>query len=162
MAGLGFTLLESVFLGGKTTSVIGMATSTLISAITTTTSGILSGIKYLSQHRDQSKELIDELNRTDLEATVTVIGLLVMELDEKSKKDQLSDSLLKGLELLHSVMNDIHLLLKEITESIEDHKHKWFSSWRSFNTESFVDKIREKNNVLLKRYGLVLDILKIK
>lgn len=156
MTSLGFAFLESTLLGGKTLSIVGIATSGIISCITTTAGGIIKGIQYILANKNHAQDLAQYMYAIDLETQVHIIALFIMEIENV---DQLPDSIVKTLEALRQILVSMHELVTQCHQQLEAHMHKWFKSWRSFDAHEWIQQLKEQNGILQIRHQMLIQLL---
>jgi hypothetical protein len=106
----------------------------------------------------QVEEVVDIINKKDIEATLQVIEGLVNEISELKKKPK---SMIKALENLNTTLKRVHELLEIIHNKTLEHSNKYFSSWRSLDIKNETKQLEIEFNLLEKRFNLLHKILMI-
>jgi len=156
---LATSVLGTVMLTSQAGSVITtVGTNIIVGTITTTTSSIISVVKYLATNNQPGiNEIVTALNNIDLEFTISIIEQLVKEQEHK----ELSESIHQALTGLHKILELIHEELNTIKIAIENHNSKYFTNWRSFSWTGNLDSIKKYNEIFKHRYSILFELLKI-
>ena len=65
---------------------------------------------------------------------------------------------------MYKIQETIELLNKELNyiyENIKDHENKYFHNWRALDISTNIELVEKLNTVLLHRYNILIDLLKI-
>lgn len=149
----------AVMSGAKAMTIFdSVGTSLLVRTLSNTTGSICSMVSSLTSYDQPGvMEVIDELNSIDLSFTISVIEQLVNETDV----DTVSESIKRALWGVNKILENIHNELQDIQEAIERHRAKYFSNYRIFTCKSNIRSIKEHKKILLSRYQMLIDLLKI-
>ena len=150
-------LLGTVLIGGKTIPIIRtIGMNFIIKTITTTTTSICNLIQYISE-RYATKDIIETLKSIDIDYSVNIIEQLVAE----QEKDETPISVKMALVGVNEILDDIHVELNKIKETIDYHESKWFSKWRTFDCSNHVSLIKSYKIKLDRRYKKLIELLQI-
>jgi len=134
------------------------------SSITTITSAarsigeVINGISRSST--PDKKNVIDLLNRLDLEETIKVVDSMLKEI---SRDNLESNTLQLCLDSLIDILKKIEFELKRIDYMLKYNSNIWIlSSFRSHDCTSNMKKIEEYKNILDVRLKRFVNMLKIK
>lgn len=156
--------MNTIISGIQTISIINrVGINVIVMTITATTSSIgslLSHINVISNSgRGPNIELVkNAVNSIDLEFTIEILEELVK---EQNYRDDVQVSIKKALDGVNDILVEIDTELKVVKEAIEYHNTKYFNSWRSFDSKYSIETIKKNNNILLKRYEILINLLKI-
>jgi len=154
--------MEALILGAKGIAVINqLGYDLVIGTLTTTTSSVVSGIKWLSSY-DQpgAKDVANTLVEIDLEFMVSVIDELVKEQQDNINASHVG-SVTKALEGVTGILQSIDQELGTIKKALEHHQTKYFNSWRTFDCSCNIEVIKKHKAILDNRYKILTDLLKI-
>lgn len=160
MATLGLALAETILLSNKATVALStLGTDLIINTIKTSTTSVGTLINYISKSTAQPsvKDIIDELNKLDLEFMVAIIEQLVSEQQGKNLHESVRKALTGVNNSLLKIVDELHV----IKLAIEYHETKYFNYWRSFSCDCNIETVRNHSGVLQKRYNILIDLLKI-
>lgn len=159
MAEIVVGLLGTAFLTGKATTLVStLGCDLIISTITRSTKGICSVLTYFATSNHSGiKEIINQLDQTDLEFYISIIEQVVNEQEGK----ELPVSVKKALIGVNDILTLIHKELDEIKKSLEYHETKYFNTWRSFSLQYNIETIKKHNDLLKNRYSVLIELLKI-
>ena len=159
MATLASGLIGTMILSSRATSVVAtLGTDLIITTITATTSSIGSMIGYLTTNKNPGIfDVNNILISTDLDFTIGIIEQIVREQEGKP----LNESIKKALIGVNNILEAIHYELDSIKKAIENHKTKYFSSWRSFSWNGTIDSLKKHSDILKHRYSILFELLKI-
>lgn len=130
----------------------------IIYAISGSTLKIISLVKYLLQEPEKKKEdIIIEIDNYDLEFKMKIINNLVSELTNKN----IPKTVLDALEGVEECLEKIKILLEKIKDDIDNHNNKYFNSWRGIIYSVEIKEIKKYNDLLEKRYHMLLELLQI-
>lgn len=149
-------------LGTKVTSLaMTIGADLLISSISSTTSSIGSAIKYLSKSSQKEiNDVLELIKEIDLEFTISVVEHLIKEQNIAEVTDNKS-SVKKALIGVSEILDIIHIEFVAITEAVDNHNKLYFSRWRKFSWNGDIDTVKKHNAILLKRYKMLFELLKI-
>ena len=152
-------IILPIIVGSKLTGLAtNIGTDIALRTLSTTASSVTGIISYLTVNQKPGlSDIVNTLSSLDLEFTVTIIENVTKELDH----NDLNNPLNKALEGVNEILLQIHKELNAIKDAIEYHNSKYFKSWRSFSWSGNMEKIKQYNDILISRYGMLLDLLKI-
>lgn len=110
---------------------------------------------------EMSKEIKNELNDTDLEHTIIVIGNFLNEISENAYKSTAIHINLCGI---YDVLHEINEELYKINEEIEYTKTSWYHytlGWMYFKSQLNVDNIKRLVKLLNSRYKMLLNMMMV-
>lgn len=155
---LALTLLNTVILGSKATTIISsIGTNMIIGTINTTSSSIISLLRYVSSSSQPRNDIIKTIKELDLEFTINVIDQMTKEINV----DNVNESLKLILYGIQTILDDINAELTIIKQLIESHNSKYFNYWRSFNADDNILNITRLDKILKHRYTLLFELIKI-
>ena len=99
--------------------------------------------------------IIQEMDNRDIEASLSVIEGLVLEINKK----KLPKSILKALKNLEKTLVKVQNLLEKIHKKTIEHSEKWFSKWRSLDISKETNNLIYEFDLLEKRFNLFHKIL---
>ncbi len=155
--------MEALLLGAKGISVINqIGFDIVVGTLTTTTTSVVNGVKYLASY-DQpgAKDVANTLAEIDLEFIVSVIDELVKEQSDSIVNGSHVGSVTKALEGVNGILQSIDKELIVIKKALENHKTKYFNSWRTFDCSCNIETIKKHKVILDNRYKILTDLLKI-
>jgi hypothetical protein len=139
-------------------NIIKLLTSTVLSThLHISIASICSFIEYLKNSNDlESKNLgvdyiLNEIKSMDLELKIQMLMLIFHKSEKHEEITSLEQLYMKNLEEL---VNDIDSITKKIKNTIEDHKLKWFYTWRSFDVSKELEELKRLNMILSDRITL--------
>lgn len=148
--------ISSLVLGSLTG--ISLATNLSHTLIKTSVQGSFDTIKnFVSYHHTPIKEVIDEY---DLIAKLEIIEAVMKDIENEKIQDK--QSIIKSLDNLRLVVENIHNLLKKIDTIIKEHEQKYFSRWRSLYYENEIFELKRNIKLMDLRYSMLLEILKVR
>ncbi len=112
---------------------------------------------FVSYHYTPIKEVIDEF---DLIAKLEIIEAVMKDIENEKINDK--QSIIKSLDNLRLIVENIHNLLKKIDNIIKDHEQKYFSKWRSLYYENEILELKRNIRLMDLRYNMFLEILKVR
>ena len=93
---------------------------------------------------------------TDIEATINTLHYFVKDIPD----DNEADSLHIALSNLNNIINELTEILNAIKKKTEDHRMKYFASYRSVSYLEEIDKLKTNIAILHIRFDLLIKILK--
>jgi len=148
--------MEPFIVGTKVLSIMG--TDIIIKGLTATTSSIGSLMKNIySYDKPGADEVKKQLDEIDLQYMINIMEELVKE----CSRDDLPISVKKSIEGVTYILDKIDDELRDINESINEHKKKYFNRWRGFNCKYSINSIKYHKNLLDQRYKILIDLLMI-
>lgn len=152
-------IIQSLIFSGKITTIAStISTNLIISSINATVSSISNIIKYISHESNNTNEHITKfLQVTDLQFTITTIQEFINE----QKVDNTHNSIVTALHGVSEILTAIHDNLQSIQAEYEQHKQKYFVSYRTFVWSRDISILECNNNILKHRYELLFELLKI-
>lgn len=148
--------ISSMVLGSITG--ISLATNLSHSVIKSSVQGSFDLIKkFVSYHHAPIKEVIDEF---DLIAKLEIIEALMKDIEGEKIQDK--QSIIKSLDNLRIVVENIHNLLTNIDNIIKEHEQKYFSRWRILYYENEILELKRNIRLMDLRYSMFLEILKVR
>ena len=156
---IGLGLINTVFFGVRTISIINrVGMDVVIKTVTCTTNSIGSILGHImTMDQPSVAEVKHELEKIDLEFTIEVLEELINE--QKGRTD--CDSIKKAIDGVNQILINMENELKTIKEAIIKHNNKFLSYYRTFYCKKNIDTIKKYNTLLKKRYGILIDLLKI-
>ena len=153
--------MNSILLGTKAlTMVSGLSTELLIQTVKTTSTGIISTIKYISSYNNVDLTLLQkDLENIDLENKINIINQFIEEIEGKKN---VKESIKSSIQSVHDILEKINKELESIKEDIEYHQTKYFNSWRSIYCDDKIGNIKSHNEILDKRFDLLMKLLTAK
>ena len=153
--------MNSIIIGTKAlTMVSGISTELLVQTIKTTSSGILTTIRYISTYNNIDITLLQkELENIDLESKINIINQFIEEIEAKKN---IKESIKSSIQTVHEILEKIKKELDLIKEDIEYHQTKYFHSWRSIYCDDKIGNIKSHNEILDKRFDLLMKLLTAK
>jgi hypothetical protein len=153
-------LVSTKLIGGATL----LTTDLLYKTITLSTSNIYTISKNIFYSYSYNFTNINQLYRLekelDLLETIRLYELWLKELLENHKDSvNSSPSLIESINSISNILDEFHNILKSIDNKLEEHKTKWFYSWRTldFTNESNLLKI---NKIILdNRINILKNLL---
>ena len=98
------------------------------------------------------KTLIEQL---DIQSKIEIINLYVK---EKEETEMLSESIKKAIDSLLTIIKKINYEIQEIKDEINNHKFKWFYSFRSPDIRDKINNLVNHSIVFEKRMDLLLKL----
>jgi len=159
MATLATSLLKTIVLSSKATSIVSnIGTDLIINTISTSTSSICNVLSYLTTNTTSgATNIINTIKTIDLEFTVNILNQLVKEQEGKHLNESIKKALIGVSEILDLINNEL-LVIKE---AIKYHNMKYFNEWRNFAWSGDADIIIKYNMILHNRYKMLFRLLKI-
>lgn len=117
-------------------------------------SNVISSIHYLksiSQHDQQISNLIDF---NDIIEDINIIKNFIQE----KSLNNISQTIQTCFKNITSTMTELEKHIKSITNKIENHKHLWFHSFRSYNIEEEKIQIPFLVRQLKHRFDLLIQV----
>ena len=153
--------MNSLILGTKAlTMVSGLSTELLIQTIKTTSTGIIDTIKFISSYNNIDLSLLQkDLENIDLENKISIINKFIEEIEERKN---IKESIKISIQSVHVILEKINKELESIKEDIEYHHTKYFNSWRSIYCDDKIINIKSHNELLEKRFDLLMKLLSAK
>ena len=151
--------METVIAAAKVTTVVNeVGLGLIIRTLTSVTSNIIVlSQKLTSYDQPYAKDVVNELNKLDLECNISIMDALVKEHNDKSLPESVQISLKSVsdiLELMHDELTTIHKM-------IEDHNALWWNTWRVLDCTKNIEAMKGHKLLFSERYKLLLDLLKI-
>ena len=135
-----------------------VCTSLIVNTICTSSTSIVSFIRYLSN----SNHIVQDINLTikeiDLEFTISIIKQVIIEQELKSN---LTDSIKNAMIGVSETLKELNQELEAIHNSIKYHESKYFANWRTLVWHGNIDRLKKFDIILHKRYELLFALLKI-
>jgi peptidoglycan hydrolase CwlO-like protein len=153
--------MNSLLLGTKAlTMVSGLSTEILIQTVKTTSSGIIGTIKYISSHNNIDLTLLQkDLENIDLENKISIINQFIEEIENRKN---VKESIKSSINSVHDMLDKINKELDLIKDDIQYHQTKYFNTWRSIYCDDKIDNIKSHNEILDKRFDLLMKLLSAK
>lgn len=152
--------MEVAILGISTMSIISAASTSVLSrALIDTTSSIYGYIKYITycDKVGYDKKVKNELDKIDLEFFVSVITELIKENQDKEYNIPIRNAMYGVNQILENIDNELRM----IKEAMDEHDKKYMKSWRNFNCKCNIQEIKLQKKILVKRYRILINLLKI-
>lgn len=154
--------MQSIILGSKALALVsGASYDILIQTIRGTSGTIIQTIKYITSNSNNIdlSILIRELQIFDLENKINIINQFIEEIENrKNIKESIKYSILSVHEILEKIKEELDLIKKDI----EYHMTKYLNSWRSLNCDDKIVNIKLHNEILDKRFDLLIKLLTAK
>lgn len=159
MESLASGLMHSIILNPKGSLIVGNVTSNIIiKTIKITTISVSSIIKFVTQNIDHGlHDIVNILNKTDLEFTADVINDVVHEHIDC----ELNEPIKKSLYGLNDILEKINGELISIKNAINYHKTKFFPGMRKFSWNGNPETLKNYSKILKHRYSILFELLKI-
>ena len=141
---------------GSTATVL--STDILVKTVSLTTSGIFTIGKSLFTTSGYIDLLVlQELEKKiDLIETVKLYDLWIKELLEKQhSRIEKSNTLQEAIKGFIAVLDELHEILKNIDNKVNEHRQKWFYTWRSLNFNAEMEEIKTKKTILDNRFNML-------
>ena len=147
--------------------IIGSGGSTLISfigkdvilqTINQTCSSIIVLLNYLIYDCNNFYEIKQKIELLDINNKISVINLIIEENIEKYS-DKKSINLV--FNSIKQILEELNEELSSLKNKIEDHKQLYFSYFRKLNLQNEIKSIENHNNILDKRFELLIKSVKI-
>lgn len=106
----------------------------------------------------QVEEIVNIINKKDIEATLQVIEGLVNETNNLKRKPL---SMIKALDNLSKTLERVHEILEKIHNKTLEHSNKYFSGWRTLDIKKETNQLDIEFNILELRFNLLHKILVI-
>jgi hypothetical protein len=153
--------MNTLLLGTKAIGLIsGLSTELLIQTIKTTSNGIIGTIKYISTHNSIDLTLLQQdIENIDLENKIIIINEFMEEIENRKHVKQ---SIKSSIKSVHDILEKINKELETIKEDVEYHQTKYFNSWRSLCCDDTIRNIKSHNEILDKRFDLLMKLLSAK
>ncbi len=110
-------------------------------------------INYLgerSKNCDKTEKLYRCIEDNDLEFKINLVRNILISL--KNEVESESNQLL--LEGLKNIIEKIETAINDANKKIEDHKLKWFNSWRGLNIDKNINDLSKYSAILNERIRL--------
>jgi hypothetical protein len=152
--------MNSIVLGAKAISLVsGLGTEILIETVKKTSTGIINTIQYISSHNTiDLTQLNNDLNTIDLENKISIINIFIEEIE--TKKD-IKESIKSSILSLHNILEKIKLEMEDIKKEVDHHVTKYLYTWRSFDCSDKIINLKHHNEILDKRFDLLIKLLSI-
>lgn len=151
-------ILPLIFGNKLTTITCNIGTNIIMSTIRATTSSISGIINHIAFEHDNNIEQIQTfLKDSDMHFTVTTIQAFI---HEQNITDS-HKSITNALSGVSEILTLIHDSLQSIKNEYDNHKQKYFSSYRTFTWSHSIKVLEGHNNILKHRYNLLFELLKI-
>jgi hypothetical protein len=125
----------------------------VVKAFSETSFSIYNSIHDLQKYNHYDfKTLIEQL---DIQSKIEIINLYIK---EKEEAGLLTESIKKAIESLLTIIKKINSEIQEIKEEINNHKLKWFHSYRSPNIRDKISNLVNHSIVFEKRMDLLLKL----
>jgi len=158
---LSFTLIETILFGAKTTFLLStIGKDIILKTLSATSESIISITTYILDSKHSCiNEIKQKINIMDLQFTITIIKQIIQE--QNNNFDNLQESVKKAILGVNYVLKKIEKELKEIIKNLEYHETLYFNQWRNLDCDNNINEITNLNKILMKRYNLLIDLLKI-
>ena len=154
--------MQSLLLTGKTLNVIhSIGSDVILQTVKTTSSVIIHTVKHITSiESDSILDIKYKLNNIDIENKINVINSFIVELNTESiklSKESIKLSIIAINNILLDIKNELHSLKNEI----DYHLSKYFNTWRYINCDDKINIIIQHNNILDKRFDLLIKLLSV-
>ena len=112
---------------------------------------------YSYLHSTDHNSIKESIEKLDIKDKIMIIESLLNEI----KKTPIKKSVKLSTNSVGHCIEDINESLKELKARIEYHNTKYFNSWRSFNSDDIIEKLKNKNKLLDNRLDLLIKLLSI-
>ena len=153
-------MITEVLIGGQLINLATKCSSNLIlSAITTTGSTLVNGMKHISS-MDQpwATDVNKKLDDLDIKAKIEVLTALLETLNKK----QLDNHIKLALSNVGQSLDNVNKEFDQLKERIDYHNSIYFQNWRTLYCTDLLDNIERHSIKLDKRVSFLLELLKIK
>jgi hypothetical protein len=131
-----------------------VGTTLLSNHLYTTLTSIYGFIDYLRANEKDThtdiKSLLNEIKIMDLEVKIHMITL-VLSKKQMNESNEVETLFIKSLE---DLLKEIEANTSKIHRTIEEHKLKWFQSWRGLYIDQEVQELKRLNKILEGRITL--------
>jgi hypothetical protein len=118
-----------------------------------TSDNIYNGLSELRKYNHYNFDnLIEQL---DLETKIKIIDAYIKQIDEDSSS---SDAIQISIESIIKIIKKMNQEIKDINTEIEDHKHKWFYSFRTPHLKDKINNLINHSIIFDKRIDLLLKL----
>ena len=117
-------------------------------------SGIIANINFIRSYKLHD----DELDKIFIERDIlSDIGIIKSYIEEHNNNQQQSPTFRASVQNLNESLSYLEEEISKLVVKIKDHKHKWFSSYRSYDIVSekkkifiLIDQMNHRFDMLLK------------
>jgi len=150
----------SAFIGGTPISFLTtLGKDVIIKTLTTTTNSIINLSKYMLYiNKPYFTDVKLELEKMDINNGVSIIHELVK---EQEKYENMNNSIKTSVLGVNDILIKIDNELQIIMDLMANHEKKYFKSFRTFNCDDNIKKIKCYDEILSKRYKLLKDCIMI-
>lgn len=146
--------------GGTALTIIGATgTDLLFRTITTTSSGIITALRYITSMDSPSViEVKNDLEKLDLEDKIKIISSLV---DNLENNKNIVEYIKLSLDSVINILQKISEELFQIQQLVEQHNSLYFNSYRTLNCISNITNLENHSLLFDKRIDLLIKLLSI-
>ena len=117
-----------------------------------TSDNIYNGMSELRKYNHYNFDnLIEHL---DIETKIKIIDAYIKKIDEDSSSDPIKIS----IESIINIIKKMNQEIKDINKEIDEHKHKWFHSFRTPQIKAKIDNLINHSIIFDKRIDLLLKL----
>ncbi len=132
----------------------------IVSGVSSSAKNIAGLIGFIKD-KGYNNEMVKTLENTDIEATINVINLFIIELDNINSNTP--SSLMQCIKNIHQTINDVEDELTKIKTRLEYNKSiKFFSYFRTYGFQNSMKRIQKHKLVLEERWNLLRQTLELK
>jgi len=132
----------------------------IVSGVSSSAKNIAGLIGFIKD-KGYNNEMVKTLENTDIEATINVINLFIIELDNINSNTP--SSLMQCIKNIHQTINDVEDELTKIKTRLEYNKSiKFFSYFRTYGFQNSMKRIKKHKLVLEERWNLLRQTLELK
>jgi len=143
---------------GSSTLISFIGKDVILQTINKTCSSIIVILNYLIYDCNNFSEIKQTIELLDINNKISVINLIIEENIEKYSDKKSINLVFNSIKQILELLNDELFSLKN---KIEGHKKLYFSNFRKINLENEMKSINNHNNILDKRFNLLIKSIKI-
>ena len=150
--------MSLIIAGGTTTLISFIGKDIILKTINQSCSSIIILLNYLIYDCNNFYEIKQKLELLDINNKISVINLIIEENIEKYSDKKSINLVFNSIkEILEQLNNE----LSGLKNKIEDNKQLYFSYFRKINLNTEIKSIENHNNILDKRFDLLIKSIKI-
>ena len=152
--------METILFGTKVATLVTLVGKDLIFAsVSTTANATMSTFSYLTGvDKPGLAEFKKRMKELDLENTIMLLDAFIKEIDERTHRDKIQNSLHIALNGVDACLKEINSELDHVKDKIKKHNGLWFKGIRPITFENSIKRMNKYYAILVIRKD---DLLKL-